>query len=255
MFPKPLPKIMVAPNGARRTKTDHPTLPVTIGETVQTAAACFAAGASGLHAHVRDQDQKHVLDAGLYRELISEMAISVPKMQVQITTEAIGIYSAAEQRQLVKDVMPENASVSLTEMLGKGEVKEASEFYLWARDNEVAIQHILYEPADLTKLVNMVDAGSIPADGLQLIFVLGRYTPGQQSSPDDLQPYLEVFKHAAIEADWAICAFGKGETACLGAALKAGGKARVGFENSLWNADGSLAKDNAERVSAIAELA
>ncbi len=51
-----------------------------------------------------------------------------------------------------------------------------------------------------------------------------------------------------------VCAFGHGETAALAAALKAGGKARVGFENSLWNADGSLARDNAERVAAIAAL-
>lgn len=30
---------------------------------------------------------------------------------------------------------------------------------------------------------------------------------------------------------------------------------RVGFENSLWHADGSLARDNAERVAAIVEAA
>ena len=49
-----LPRIMVAPNGARLTKADHPTLPVTIEETVAAALAARAAGADGLHAHVRD---------------------------------------------------------------------------------------------------------------------------------------------------------------------------------------------------------
>jgi uncharacterized protein (DUF849 family) len=29
----------------------------------------------------------------------------------------------------------------------------------------------------------------------------------------------------------------------------------VGFENSLWNADGGVARDNAERVAAIASIA
>ncbi|MDZ4135170.1 MAG: 3-keto-5-aminohexanoate cleavage protein, partial [Paracoccaceae bacterium] len=51
-----------------------------------------------------------------------------------------------------------------------------------------------------------------------------------------------------------LCAFGAAETACLAAAFAQGGKARVGFENSLWHADGSLARDNAERVAAIAAL-
>jgi 3-keto-5-aminohexanoate cleavage enzyme len=36
---------------------------------------------------------------------------------------------------------------------------------------------------------------------------------------------------------------------CLKTALESGGKIRVGFENSLWNSDGSLAQDNAERVT------
>jgi uncharacterized protein (DUF849 family) len=52
-----------------------------------------------------------------------------------------------------------------------------------------------------------------------------------------------------------VCAFGTGETDCLAAALKAGGSARVGFENSLWNADGSLAASNEARVAVIRRLA
>ena len=69
-----LPEIMVAPNGARRTTADHPALPVTIPQTVATARACFEAGAGGIHAHVRDAEQAHVLDAGLYSDLVAELA-------------------------------------------------------------------------------------------------------------------------------------------------------------------------------------
>ena len=49
----PLPRIMVAPNGARRDKADHPALPLTIEETVAAAQASFAAGAQALHAQER----------------------------------------------------------------------------------------------------------------------------------------------------------------------------------------------------------
>jgi uncharacterized protein (DUF849 family) len=48
-----------------------------------------------------------------------------------------------------------------------------------------------------------------------------------------------------------VCAFGQNETTCLRAAYLAGGKVRIGFENSLLNADGSFAADNAERVAEI----
>ena len=63
---KPLPALMVAPNGATKTKADHPALPVTIPEIVACAEACARAGADGIHAHVRDAEGRHVLDAGLY---------------------------------------------------------------------------------------------------------------------------------------------------------------------------------------------
>ncbi|MEM8916119.1 MAG: 3-keto-5-aminohexanoate cleavage protein, partial [Pseudomonadota bacterium] len=117
----PLPTLMVAPNGARRTKADHPALPVTIPEIVATAKACFEAGADGLHAHVRDGDQRHVLDAGLYRELLSELSAQVPDLAVQITTEAVGQYSPPEQRAVVREVMPKAVSVALSEMLSDGD--------------------------------------------------------------------------------------------------------------------------------------
>lgn len=250
----PLPKIMVAPNGARRKKSDHPALPVTIQETVETAKACFAAGATGLHAHVRDENQNHILDAGLYKELIAEMQTAVPQMQVQITTEAIGIYTPAEQRALVREVMPKSVSISLKEMLADGDDAEPSNFYHWASDNEIAVQLILYEPSELSQLINLVNKDFLPAKQLQLLFVLGRYTVNQESSPDDLVPFLNIITSSSLNADWAVCAFGKDETACLADAIAKGGKARVGFENSLWNEDGVIAKDNAERVSTIAKL-
>ena len=87
--------------------------------------------------------------------------------------------------------------------------------------------------------------------GLQLIFVPGRYSLGQQSAPRDLDPVLDRLDKRAKPADWAVCAFGRAETACLRTAHAAGGKLRVGFENNLLNDDGTSARDNADRVAVI----
>lgn len=246
-----LPRLMVAPNGARRTHVDHPALPVSIEETVATAIACHAAGADGIHAHVRDADAKHTLDAGLYKELIAELARQAPKLLVQITTEAVGMYTAAEQRQLVADVQPQRVSVSLTEMLSDGNTPASRDFYHSCHQAGTGVQHILYAPEEILKLQQLVDEQAIPADDLQLLFVLGRYSENQQSRPEDLLPFLEQFKQSTLIADWGLCAFGQGETKCLLAANHAGGKMRIGFENSLWHSSGKLAKDNAERVTEL----
>lgn len=249
-----LPEIMVAPNGARRTTADHPALPVTIPQTVATAKACFEAGAGGIHAHVRDAEQAHVLDAGLYSELVAELAREVPDMAVQITTEAVGRYTPEEQRAVVRAVMPKMVSVALREMIPDADTSEAARFYQWAHEARIAVQHILYAPNEVSSLEELVASGVIPGDDLQCLFVLGRYAKDQESDPLDLLPFLDTLKMSTLTADWAVCAFGRGETAALQAAFAAGGKARVGFENSLWNADGSLAADNAERVREISTL-
>ena len=44
------------------------------------------------------------------------------------------------------------------------------------------------------------------------------------------------------------------KAACLKAAISAGGKVRVGFENSVYMADGSIASDNAARVREAASF-
>lgn len=248
---KPLPKIMVAPNGARRTKSDHSALPITIEETVEAARDCQQAGATGLHLHVRDNDGKHTLDSGLYLEALSELKQAKLTLDVQITTEAVGQYSPKEQREVVRKVMPEAVSISIAEMLSNGEQKEAEDFYNWCHEASIAVQHILYGVEDARKLESLsLNEKYSP----QLLFVLGRYAKDQQSQPDDITPFHQWLIQSQPDADWGICAFGQGETDCLIAAHKLGGKLRIGFENSLWHRDGHLAHDNAERVAEIVDL-
>ena len=250
----PVPPLMVAPTGARRTRADHPALPVTVAQVVETAVACHAAGAGALHAHVRDNNGQHVLDAGLYRELMAELAAQVPDMAVQITTEAAGRHTAAQQRALLRDLSPEGVSIALAEMLSDNDRAAARSCYHSLAEAGVAVQHILYEPAHVGWLAHEIAAGTVPGDDLTVLFVLGRYTTAQQSDPAMLAPFLEAMRSAGLAADWALCAFGDQETACLQAALSRGGKMRVGFENNLRMADGSLAPDNAARVREVARL-
>ncbi len=247
---KTLPRIMVAPNGARRTKHDHPELPITIAEIVDCAQKCHAAGAGAIHAHVRDEDQKHVLDAALYRELIGEIALQVPGMVVQITTEAFGAYSADYQRRLVRAVMPAAVSVSLSEMFSDGDKSAAIGFYQWAAAAGIAVQHILYNTEDFRQFIRLAKLSEIPPKQNQVLFVLGRYSADQNSRPSDMDPFIEVMDNEAstLNLDWAVCAFGMRQQNCLVEAIRRGGKARVGFENGLWLGNGLVARDNADLV-------
>lgn len=243
-----LPQIMVAPNGARLGRADHPALPITQAEVVDCARACFAAGAGGLHAHVRDDAGAHLLDGAAYRDLLRDLQRAVPDMALQITTEAAGIYEADHQMQVALDAGADMVSASVREILRAGP-EAAREFYAACVAQGIAVQHILYDLADCDLLAQTLGAAELARPELQLIYVLGRYSTDGLSDPADLDGFVTWLGAQRITPDWALCAFGPTETACLTKAARHGGKCRVGFENSLYLSDGRIAADNAEKVA------
>jgi uncharacterized protein (DUF849 family) len=60
-------QIAVAPTGARKTKSDHPEVPVSPGELAETAKRCLDAGASMIHVHVRDANGGQLLGVDAYK--------------------------------------------------------------------------------------------------------------------------------------------------------------------------------------------
>lgn len=237
------PFIMVAPNGARRGKADHPALPVSIEETVTAAAACHAEGAAALHLHVRDAAGRHALDPGLYAEALAEMARVLPEMRVQITTESAGVFEVADQLACLEALRPGWASVSVREMARAPELAER--LYGLCADEGIEIQHILYDTADAALLRDWQARGTVRPGQESVIFVLGRYEDGPASTPQGIAPFLEALPGVG---DWMICAFGAAEHACLAEAARLGGALRVGFENALVDAEGVPHADNAASV-------
>ena len=248
----PLPRLMVAPNGARRSKADHPALPITDAEIVATALDCQRAGADGIHVHIRDANGQHEIDADHYRAILDRLRQAVPDMYLQVTSESAGRYSGAEQRAIMRNLRPAHVSVAMREMVRDPEDwEQAQDFYEWALASGVEIQHILYAPGEVRNFVDALDAGRIPGKEHLIQLVQGSYANGSADSVA-LSAYLDEMKRAdGMRFDWMLCAFGAAETASLALAAKMGGKARVGFENSLRHGDGSLAADNAARVREV----
>lgn len=245
--------IMVAPNGARRTKADHPALPMTVEEVAAEVARCAEAGASAAHVHVRDKEGRHILDAELYRAVTAAIAREAgSELVVQATTEAVGRYSAAEQRALVRELRPRAVSIALREMIpDEDAVAAGADFYAWCRGEEIAVQHIVYDAGDFVRFLELLKRGVVPGERWSVLFVLGRYTANQESDPNSLREFLDALD-AAEQRDaitWMTCAFGRGETASILATMALGGSARVGFENSLWAPDGSVMSGNAAVVA------
>lgn len=243
-------ELMVAPNGARKGKSDHPALPITADELAETARACAEAGATAIHVHVRDDEGHHTLDAARYRTAIDAIR-SVCDIRIQITTEAVGVFDVTAQIACLAQVRAPEASVALREI--ERDPARVAQAYRVAEDAGTEVQHILYDEGDVTRLLARLGDGTIPAHFTKALFVLGRYAEGQRSSPDDLAPFLTALGERALE--WSVCAFGPGEQDCLLEALRRGGDVRIGFENNTIAPDGARFTDNAAAVATLVAAA
>lgn len=245
--------VMAAPNGARRTRRDHPAIPLTADEIGHCAGTLLDAGASVLHLHVRDRKGRHSLDPAHYREAIRAVRQSVgDELVIQVTTEAAGLYSPEEQMAMVTDLRPEAVSLGLRELCPDHEAEtRAGAFFAGLRGSGTWPQYILYSVDDVTRFHSLRRKGFFGEDHPFCLLVLGRYSAALEGSVDELASLLEAF--ATNTCPWAACCFGRHEHAAMLAAARAGGHVRLGFENNLLLADGSEARDNGALIRQFTE--
>jgi 3-keto-5-aminohexanoate cleavage enzyme len=252
-----MPRLSVAPNGARHGKAQHPALPVTIDDLVTCAQDCLAAGAGGIHLHVRDGNGVHVLDAALFNRAAEAVDRATGgAMWVQATSEAVGRFTPADQCALLAGLRTPAVSVALRELIPDAAHESAAAAALAeVTGRGVAVQYILFNPAEIAWFQGQVARGVVPDVALDVLFAVGHYTIGD-SEPALLAEYVATWRDSPVSAraEWMVCGFGITETAVIAGALALGGKARVGFENSFLNADGTTARDNADRVARIKAL-
>lgn len=246
--------LTVAPNGARKTKADHAALPIEPDEIAATAAACAEAGAAMIHLHVRDARGRHSLDVDAYRAAIDAIRREAgADLMIQVTSEAVGVYTPEQQMAMVRALRPEAVSLAIREIVPEADQEaEAAEFLAWMRQESITPQYILYSADEVARFESLVDRQVVPGERQFVLFVLGRYTKDQRSAPSDLLPFLQALRRDHL---WAVCAFGPREAACALAAACLDGHARVGFENNLHLPDGSVAPDNAALVATVARAA
>ncbi len=244
--------VMSAPNGARRGKADHAAIPLTPAELADSAQAILECGASILHLHVRDDSGAHTLDPDRYRAAIDAVRDQVgDKLVIQVTTEAVGVYSTAQQMTVVKDLKPEAVSIALRELVpDRNNTDEADDFFGWLKDNNVSPQYILYSPEEVRWFEDLRGRGVFHDELPFVLFVIGRYGTTDYGDPAEVEEYRRALGDERIP--WAVCCFGPREDETSLMAATTAGHARVGFENNMLMPDGSEAPDNAALVALAA---
>jgi uncharacterized protein (DUF849 family) len=246
--------IMAAPNGARRTRKDHAALPMTATQLAREASELVDARVSVLHLHVRDHDGGHTLDAGAYREAIGAIRKAVgDQLIIQVTSEAVGIYSPEQQMAMVRQLRPQAVSVALRELCpDETAEQQAARFYAFLQREHIWPQHILYSAEDVTRFEELRRRGLFAEQYPFCLLVLGNYASGREGEPGE---FAALRRYGDFErVPWAGCCFGPGEQAAMLACVEQGGHVRLGFENNIHLAGGRLAANNAELVHSFLDV-
>ena len=243
--------LAVAPNGARKTKLAHPNIPLDAQEIAQTANECLMAGASMMHLHVRNpEDNSHSLAIEHYQIAISAIEKKCDQaLFVQVTSEAVGIYSPEEQFEMIHGLNPTAVSIGLREIESLSEAVIYKHF-VKMKEKNINPQIILYNQNDLDRYHDWLNRNVLPGNAYPILLVIGRpKTAGAFENS-----YLITENIRKIKASsWMICAFGKNEFSAAKLAANLGGHIRIGFENNSVLEDGTEAENNAALIMQIHE--
>ena len=185
--------IMVAPNGARRGKADHPALPLTAAELAADAKACRP---RRCRRHPppcpRCGRRPQRSTPPLYREATAAVrAAAGPASSSRSPPKPSAVSPRPSRWRACARSRPRRCRIALRELVPDEPAEpEAQRFFRWmaASDDRAPVHPLRAD--EVTRLLDLVDRGVIPWARPFLLLVLGRYTADQQSAPGDLDPFL-----------------------------------------------------------------
>ena len=241
--------LTVAPTGAWPSKKDTPYVPLQPKEIADEVYACWKAGASVAHIHVRDDNDKSSMDFDKFVETVSYIRATDCDIVINLTTSGqLGLADEERMRHLI-ELRPELASYDCGSMNWlHSSVFENSPRFLEKLGN-------LMQKYDVKPEIEIFDAGMIYnalyylkqgvlKAPLHFQFVLGA-AGGMDATVENL-----VFLKSLLPPDctWGALGIGKGHLPIMYAALAMGGHVRVGMEDNILYRKGVLAKSNVEFV-------
>lgn len=275
--------ITCAPTGAIHTPSMSPHLPVTPGAIAEASLQAAEGGAAIVHLHVRNpEDGRPVQDAGLFREVLAIVGES-SDVVINLTTGGSPHMTVDERIAPAIELAPELASLNMgtmnfglfpmlnrfTEFEHEWEREHLGNKALIFKNSFEDIERILktcgdqgtrfefecYDVSHLYSLAHFLDRELVkpPLFVQSVVGLLG----GIGAHVEDLLHLRRTAERLfGDQFEWSVLGAGAAQIRTAAVALAAGGNARVGLEDSLWDGPGMLAESSrvqVDRVVAIAE--
>ncbi|MEQ9812320.1 MAG: 3-keto-5-aminohexanoate cleavage protein [Azospirillaceae bacterium] len=247
--------ITVAITGSVPRKADTPAVPVTVPEQIEATQEAFEAGASLVHVHMRDAEEKVSSDPDLFAAYLDGVRQHCPGMIVQFSTGGRG--RGAGERGSMIHLRPDMAS------LATGSVNFPTMIYENPPDLVDALaaamlEHQVKPEVEVFDLAMLYKAADMAAEGTLASPVHVQFVFGLKNALPPLRHLLEFevaeLRRLLPDATWTAAGIGRSQLDVNHWCLELGGHCRTGIEDNIrWDRT-RLARSNAELVARVADL-
>ena len=248
--------ICVAITGSLTRKSDNPAVPITVAEQIEATQEAFEAGATLLHAHVRNDDETPSSDPEKFAALKEGVEKHCPGMIIQLSTG--GRSGAGQARGGMLPLRPDMASLAVGSNNFPTRVYEnppALVDWLAAEmiAHEVKPEVEAFDLSHILKAHEMWQAGQI-VDRPYVQFVMGV----KNAMPADREVFdfyiRTVHRLFGPDAPWCAAGIGAAQIVLNEWSVAAGGHARTGLEDNVRLDRNTLAPSNAALVRRVVEI-
>ncbi len=248
--------ICVAITGSLPKKANNPAVPINVSEQVESTQEAFEAGATIVHAHVRNDDETPSSDPEKFAALKEGIEKHCPGMIIQFSTG--GRSGAGQTRGVMLPLRPDMASLSVGSNNFPTRVYEnppdlvdwlASEMLTYGVKPEIEA----FDLSHILKARDMADKGLL-AGTPYVQFVMG--VKNAMPVDRDVFDYYIHTMHRLFGPDalWCAAGIGANQVKLNEWAIAAGGHARTGLEDNVRLDRDTLAPSNAALVRRAVDI-
>lgn len=248
--------ICVAITGSLPRKSDNPAVPISIQEQIESTHEAFEAGASVVHAHVRNSDESPASDPEKFAVLKEGIEEHCPGMIVQLSTG--GRSGAGKTRGGMLPLSPDMASLSVGSNNFPTRVYEnPPDLVEWLasemRAHDIKPEIEAFDLSHVLKAKEMSDAGLILGTPyVQFVMGVKNAMPADKNVFDY---YVRtIHRLFGPDAPWCAAGIGRHQLELNDWAIAAGGHARTGLEDNVRLDKSTLAPSNAALVRRTTEI-
>ena len=241
--------------GSVPTKADNPAVPITVSEQVESSHAAVEAGASIIHAHVRNEDGTPSSDPDKFAALKEGLEKHCPGVIIQFSTG--GRSGAGAERGGMLPLRPDMASLSVGSNNFPTRVYEnPPDLVAWLsaemQTNEVVPEIEAFDLSHILQAIEMSKAGAFYGN-LYVQFVMG-VKNAMFADKEVFDFYVHTMKSRAPDAQWCAAGIGPNQIKVNEWAIAAGGHTRAGLEDNIRLDRDTLAPSNAALIARAADL-